>query len=620
MKISFLCLFLICLQGVFLSLSAEEVTVWVEPSGYSEHHFQEYLREALERSKLRQVNNLNSNPNFYRVRVNLLRYQPGTITHVVNFKKRNFYSLQRMICYQISSFEWSNLSSTQKKSRMSGVARHLVEALEIEAGLKLGTPLKPGYFTNLVEMSHMDPKEEERASRSTPFLSFNRRPVPLEKRSADVPSRNGSKGAEGLNRKRLNVELVEGRNLSTFKELKRSKPIPPKVKTEKAPPPVITDMPKVSEVDAVKGASADMPSLEDLEERFLIHERKAITAEGKVLADHYLEMALIYLSIGDSDEALEYSGKALALEPGYGRAKKIHKDLLPPPLPFSEKVRQFNKSKKMNLGFKLGLDHDSNIILEQKDPLNPTNKDDVIARANLSLGKGLGKGHVIRYGFFANSHAENPNLNMMAHNLSYLHTRSLGKKGTLIIPITLSSFSLDKDRLLDSIDLSSIFRWKISKWLNPIFETGLRNTDYIASQNERLESNQMRLKISQLHPLMEGLNLMLGYGVGVAHENANDDTLSYNSYRLNIGLNLKNQDWINSIDFGIEGIKKNYQEAQFGFAKREDDRVAFSFGLGHSLKGGQRLELKMKSTINRSSLSANNYNKFMIGIGLGMSF
>jgi tetratricopeptide (TPR) repeat protein len=367
-------------------------------------------------------------------------------------------------------------------------------------------------------------------------------------------------------------------------------------------------------IDQIMNGEVEEVDVEKLQQKFENLEFQMASAEPERKSVLLVKQALIYVQIGDTDEALVLLNQAIETDPDNKEAQKLRKKLLPPPPSIAERIRSFTKSKKLQLSLKQKYEYDSNIVLEAKDPTQPSNKDDAVYSASLGLGKAWGKGHVSNYSFFFDIHAENKNFDLMAHTLSHSWGKKLSEKMTLVLPVSISHYSLDHEALLWSTDLSPMLMYKLNlNWMST-FELGYRDSSYFADANNGLESKQSRLRVGFMKTFDSKIKQNAKVKLAYLNEDTNLKSVAYQQIGLDLGYTVMlNYNLIDRLNLGALYHNRDYDEAAVGLAKREDDRLTLRVSLSKAILDGQSLQLNFQHVDNDSNLNASKYDKYKVG-------
>lgn len=560
-------------------------TAFIDPKTMSGFRFQEKLVEAIKQSDLDLVNAKQAGYDTHVILVKQIKYEAGKTSFAVHFSKYKHQTESKMLTFSESDSKWLAMKAEHKENFFANMAQKIVQQLEIEADLRRGEKLEKGYFSNfgkVVSEYKVAPKSGKPKS------------VPRPKSS-------------------LEVDVVG--------EVSKTAPSNSSASPQKA----IEDLVIAQEPKEQKGA-VDMDDLlnqevedvdvEKLQQKFENLEFQMASAEPERKSEILTRQAMIYVQIGDTDEALVLLKQALEIDEDNKEAQKLRKKLLPPPPSIAERVRSFTKSKKMQLSFRQKYEYDSNIVLEAKDPVAPSNKDDAVYSASFGLGKFWGKGHMTNYAFFFDIHAENKNFDIMAHTLSHSWSKKLSDKLTLVIPVAFSHYSLENDGLLWTADLSPILMWKLKSNWTSTFELGYRDSTYFADANNGLEAEQTRLKVGFVKSFESKLKQNAKIQLVYLDEDTNTKSVAYQQIGLDLGYALiLDHKLLDRLNVGALYHNRDYDEAAAGLAKRDDDRFTLKASLNKAIFDGQSLQLDFNWVDNDSNLNTSKYDKYKVGLG-----
>lgn len=568
-------------------------SVFIEERSINPHGLKHYLKEALAHSELKWVEAADLEHKTMKVLINTFNNRPGRVSHVVHLTLHKDRSYKRMLTYDKLKSEWMGMDESSKNIYFRHMAFQLVDQLEVEAELREGDKLEAGYFTNLTKVS-------------------------VSPESSKLPPNFISTPTE-TTKKSLHVDLV------------RTTPAKPKTQAK----PSLSPKAKSSPIDShlVKGYVIHRPIHGDRDKLLKLLSLNLDKVNAKVLENFFQEseaifdqcqpkeqsqlrykQALAYLNIGDSDEAIEVLNDAISLDPKNHQAKRLQKSLMPTKPSPIERWRNYNKRNKLKVSLGLKAEHDSNILLEEKDPIVPTDKNDFIMSYNLGMSKNWVKNHSSSYNFFTNTHAENETFNLMAHSLSHAYQTQLNPKTLLILPLSFSHFSLDAKKLLWNTDLSPLFIYRYDKGWSATFQLGYRSTSYFDSANSGLESTQWRAKANIKRALPN--RQFLSAGGGLTDEGTEDKTLAYTQPSLDFGYESYFDHYVfEYFKFGAHYHFRTYEEmAAIATKKRKNLRYTFDLETGKSITEYQTLKFNLSYIDNQSNQSATAYDKFKINM------
>lgn len=547
--------------------------------------FFQKLQSAIEQSELELVPEKDATYDTHVILAKQIKYEADKTSFAVHFYKYKNQSDSKMLTISESDSKWLSMKPEKKDVFFKKMAGQIVRQLEIEAELRRGRKLNKGYFNNFGEVV----SEYKEAPKPRKPLS-----VPKPRASLEVDVVNGTAPSAPLKDTPKPKKAIDDLVVSSN---------PPKVEEPK-------------DIDEVLNQSVEEVDVVALQEKFEALEFQMASAEPERKSVLLTKQALVYVQIGDTDEALELLRLALELDGENAEAKKLRKKLLPPPPSMLERVRSFTKSKKLQLSLKQKYEYDSNIVLEAKDPTQPSNKDDAVYSATLGLGKFWGKGHITNYSFFVDVHAENEGFDIMAHTLSHSFSKKISDQLTLVLPLSFSHFTLEHEALLWMADLAPILVWKLDDSWTSMFELGYRDSSYFSESSNGLEAEQIRFKAGFLKAfdtkLKQNAKLQLVY----LDESTNLKSVAYEQFGLNLDYVLVlEQKLLDKLNLGAMYHNRDYDEAAAGLAKRKDDRLTFKVGLSKAVFEGQSLELNFNWVDNDSNLNTSKYDKYKVGLG-----
>ena len=588
-------------------LWAEPTKVWVREDSYRDYGFIGELKETLGRYGFDVENDPSRRT--WDISVVQQNMDGKTVSFIANIFDAMTYDYRRMLLYSLPRETWFQMREAARKDYLRKVTIHFTRQLQVECDDRKGEKLKVGFLVNRVNSDLLDMKfEEPKPAR----IMAQPRMSDAEKASqkavaSQKPSRTleldviGSKPPVPSN----NADSTQSMSLppQVLPELSYELEEPTKKESTKSEP--VTEIPETqyefSEVDMV----ALSEKFESLESRL----KGELPATEK--ATVMVEQAKAYVQIGDTDEAMLIVDKALALDGKNGEALALKKFLTPPPLPLLERIRSAYKKHRLSSSVRLALEQDSNIILEQKDPLNPTNKDDTIMSLSLGLNHNLNKEHTIGLQIFANSHFENDNLNMWANTVSYLWARKLSNQLTVMTPVSLSYYAIDSKSLLWNSNFSGMGIYEVNEDVSVSGELGYLSSSYFQTANQSFESKQWRLKFGMDHRMPSFKNHRIKAYLSWQDEDAKSDVISYEQMKFGLGYHVAlSYPWLNSFNTGIAFQNRDYKGAAAGVAKRMDDRWEWDFGLGKTFKSGHQVGVQAVWMSNDSNLNVSSYEKY----------
>jgi tetratricopeptide (TPR) repeat protein len=608
----YIVLFFIC--GLLSSsLAAEKVPVWVDLSTYPEYNFPVNLKQCLRDKGFFVV----SEPHHkaWKVLLSLSKHKPNDVCFIANISSALDDRYHRMVVYTVPETEWRGMGSMACEQYLKGVAMHLGNQLKVESGLVEGEKLKKGYFNNLVTsvpkvVEYRPVSQRVPSAKLISVTSEEVEPLKKEAESARILQ------VESLGRQISYGDIApQGMSLPELQSDEvQSTPIS---NGEKTLPAAEGQMQEANQGLTQAGEANRMTDgeLEALSEKIEQLENNLANKTGADRVPLLVQKAQAYLKIGDTDEALAIVNEALLMDGKNSDALSLQKALLPPPLPWLERARAFYKKNHLSSSIKLGAEYDSNMILEQKDPLNPTNKDDMVYSLNLGLNYNFNPENRLSYNFFGNRHGDYDNLDMLANTLSYLGQKKLSSASQLLFPVSVSHYSLDSKKLLWNMNISGLNIYQFNALVSGTTELGYIKSSYFDAANSNFESQQFRAKYSVSQTLEKFQNNKILTSCAWLSEDAKSDIYSYQQWRLGLGHSLAlSTAWLSFVDTQLAYQNRSYKAAAVGTRKRNDDRWELNVSCGKSFKSGHQLGLEGTYMDNQSNLSGSAYDKYKAGL------
>ena len=579
------------LQTCFISSSLfAEVTSLIDSKSINPFNIQTQLKKALKSKNIELVTPDKAVHGAFNILINTINYKPEEVGHVFHLTRKGMTDYRRMINYSKTKLEWAEMNETQKARYFETIAYQLAEQVSIEADLKSGKKLQQGYFKNFRQVL----SEAKKTDMPSQALSVpNARAPSLKVDFVDViPSKKTVKSKPKkeakVKIKALSLEKEDLVQIPTFRKVQKS---------------------QLKEALEKNQDNIDYQALQD---RFNRLEKQMHTYKPEFRSSILTEQALIYVQIGDTDEALTLLDKAVELNPDDKTAKSFRKKLLPPKPSILEKFRTFNKSKGISASFSTKVEYDSNMVLEQKDPVSPSNKDDLIYSSTLGLNKSWNKQHRSNYYVYMDFHNENSNFDIMAHTLSHSWAKKVQKNLVLVLPVSTSYFALDRSSLLWNVDFSPMLFWTLNDVWSTHAQIGYKNSSYYDVNNQGLEAKQTKLILGGKRAINPEKTHFLKITGSLLNENTDDDTLAYDQSAIQFGYDaLYNTKFISYANASIGYQYRSYKEATaVGAQKRKDDRFTFKFNVGKDFFDTQSINMGVTLLDNQSNITTSKYDKY----------
>jgi len=533
-----------------------ESTALIDHQSYAEHGLLTHLKEAFKGSLFTLIAPDKATYETYTIFINKVNAQSEKVSFAVHYAKFKSNQYQRMLTFSEPESSWLVMSEDKRNNYLRHMSLQIVRQLEIEADLAVGEKLKPGYFKNL---GHVTNSFKDASERSEPKQQVESAPI-----------------------QKLQVDVVTAKTADHA-----------------------TLQSKTHDIDVTI-----------LERQFQDLESQMLAAKPQKRSELYTKQALIYTQIGDTDEALSLLNKALELNPNHEQAKKLKQKLLPPPLDATERFKTYLKSNHFKFFLKNKFEYDSNIVLEQKDPSFPTNKDDLVFSSTLGLSKLWSEEHHSQYSFYVDLHAENNSFNLMAHTLSHTWIKAFNQQWTLAVPLSASHYSLDHEKLLGNADLGPSLIWSMNPSWSSSFELGYRDSHYFDDTNEGLDSHQTRLKTGLQRSLNQNKSQFVKLNFSYIDEKARLANVSYHQ----IGFDLSYDAFFKQIiidRLSINALLHTRDYDKFLTAinsAREDERLTLKLNLSKRVSELHSLSLDLNYQENDSNLNASKYDKLKAGL------
>jgi len=371
----------------------------------------------------------------------------------------------------------------------------------------------------------------------------------------------------------------------------------------------------------------------DYESAFLVlEEQLKNNPEHKLKIRLLYGMANLYKNIGDLAEAFRYIGEAMSVykkRRGMARKDRAYDDILNlyheldeeinilPTL--LEPIRELNKEYGLSASLDLGIEYDTNVILQEINPSLPTDKKDGSFLNSLNLSKdwvykiGNEVNHGSSYSFNRSKYFENESFDSTVHTFTenFSHEMRLkGKRFSLNQAFSLTHFSSAGERLLWSWSANpSIYYYDLKH--NSIYNASLnfQKTKYYQSAFSTLAgfSSQVDLNWTKfLQKKLESLTLSLSQ----VEERPQDSSLHYGETSVTLSgvLNI-HKIWLPILTPTFRYYFRQYKNNPATNLKRRDDQYSFSLSMDKSFFKKHRVLFTFKILENDSNNSSNHYLK-----------
>jgi len=336
----------------------------------------------------------------------------------------------------------------------------------------------------------------------------------------------------------------------------------------------------------------------------------------------YFALAELYEDIGDIGEAFHYAKKAKNLDDVSGDIKRLHKkldDRLHHRYPWPVRFRVYNKKKKMDFSLSVGLKYDTNVILEEVNPLKQSDKKDTGRQLRFSLSKKwfaqpLSISQRTIYNFFQTDYFEHEQLDVGGHSLSQIAIRNGKLPGGIVSvlgQITYTYFLNAGDKLLWSMGGGPGIFFFHTRW-SMLWQllTSTQKTTYFSDALIAQGGDNYQIDFSTTKFLGKKENRSFNIGYSFISEEPDQATLRYDENRISLSYKHRfSKEKIPELKLSIRKSTRTYTTPQIGQPLRDDDQVSLMLNLKKQLFKFQDLEFTGTWLDNDSSVNLNRYEK-----------
>lgn len=371
---------------------------------------------------------------------------------------------------------------------------------------------------------------------------------------------------------------------------------------------------------------------EEMRYDYLMEQLKKYPNYWREAAIH-LELAKMYESIGDLREALMHAKKAQSIDENNRDIHHYHKKLsrtVDPKPTIGQKIRAYNEREGLSIENSYGLEYDSNVIQEEVDPANATNKEDESFKFNVSVTKAWNSSkknlsQESYYAFSNQNYFDHTELNLLINTLEhrFIWDNSHGEDAMNVIYKVGVNHILNKDNaLLWNWTTGPSLYYYHSKW-NILWNADLSysRASYFAKSNDDQEGDTIALSINGTSYLDTKQSQSLQVGVSETYEHLKGATSQYLETVFSILYEKTfTESILTSVGPYIEYKLRGYQHAATGSPKRDDDQWNLGFDLKMSLIKDHRLQLSANMLENDSNISTDHYRERKVALIYGISF
>lgn len=346
------------------------------------------------------------------------------------------------------------------------------------------------------------------------------------------------------------------------------------------------------------------------------------------------ELAKLYENVMDYAEALEHAHKAVELLPSdsrFVRKEKLLAEQVKTKATMSEQFRKNLSVRGYSITAVLGAEYDSNVILEEKDPLRPSDKEDAALIFNVQMSKqwtskdsGILSQSDLQV--YQSSYMDHSELNMGIYNLSHtLGTdRPWGRdymKGG--VRLAVGHIVSDGSGLLNDMAFYPNFSYYTDD-LRGLWnvEAGYRSISYNNDDYSKLDGKVMTASLRFSKYLGEDLSNRLE--LKAFYKKEDTESIQFDNMDTGIGLKYTNV-WgvINQqVTFSVysEMYARSYDFDPPNLPIREDDNYMAGIRLDSAITRHLFWSLAGEYTDNKSNVDLNEYEKYRIALSLSYNF
>lgn len=341
------------------------------------------------------------------------------------------------------------------------------------------------------------------------------------------------------------------------------------------------------------------------------------------------DMAVLYEDIGDLREALRLAREAAALSNDAGilaMERRLERQLHPPDT-VVESLRKRHRRHGLSFDTALGVEHDSNVILEAVNPTRPTDKADAARVLNFSAMKSWGRkpgrpSLESFYGYYRSDYFRFEELDSASHTVSQnllWERASAGGPLNLVGRLNATHFESAGHRLLWNWGLApGVFYFQERRRILWSGGAGYRSTTYYSGAFASQEGEAFDMNLSATRFLAEGRR-EIGLAIEAQREDPQGANLRYWQEAAILQGKLRfAAPWKPELRPRLRYHQRDYDAAAPGRPLRADRQTSLALGLAWSSPGRHSLEIKGAVLENRSSDSANHYRKGTFGITYGL--
>ncbi len=365
-------------------------------------------------------------------------------------------------------------------------------------------------------------------------------------------------------------------------------------------------------------------------------ERKALLLYG---------LATLYENVGDLREARNTIREAHAL---CARAAPLPDDMGGPPAGYleiaamrerldllmdpkdtpAEALRKKLRRRGLSFDLSLGLEHDTNVILEQVNPTRPTDKEDsaLVVNAGVTQRWMRKPGRWATetfYNYYDAGYFRFEDLDSTSHTAgqSLLWNRPL-KGGQLSGAgrLSFTQFESAGRRLLWNWGLApALFYFQPARRLLWSAAVSWRDTAYFPATSRNQEGTSWDLSLGLTRYLDKASKRSAGLSLEHAREEPRQASLRYDQSGATLQAQLRAvRKWRPDLSAKLRWYKRDYDAASAGQPRRSDEQTALTLSLSWRWFKNHSLEVKAGQVGNRSNIAANHYEKQIYGLSYGL--
>ncbi|MEE9543844.1 MAG: tetratricopeptide repeat protein [Thermodesulfobacteriota bacterium] len=328
------------------------------------------------------------------------------------------------------------------------------------------------------------------------------------------------------------------------------------------------------------------------------------------------QIGVAYLRKGDLQDAADILKEVIDLDPETNLAINA--------LDYLRKKRERKKQdSKFGVYANIGFEYDSNVVLMPRDQpvaVGTAGGNDRVFIANLYADyAAISRGPVTvkgRYGLYLNRHDKNTQYDYTSHQFSILPTFKIGNN-FLNIPMTQSFTLLDQKEYLNKFSIEPAYFHKLLKsYIAASFRYSIKDFhEEIASSDDDRDARFYAVSLRWIKFLMDN-QAMVDVKYEISREKTDGNNWSYNGHGVYASSTLPLAEKLKlSLAGELQAHRFDNTDTVF-LKKRDDNYYALSAIISYGLIDEVSFQFSLKYILNKSNISAYDYNRSKVGMGL----